>query len=185
MLSLTVGDYRLDITNDPPYFDGSADNLCSYDRLHSLDADAATATSSHALRLFRNDQQIRSCLISAGGGASGVHENTALIHDCNCIIAVGPFMASVALPSLELNWATQTDDATCFGVYESPNHNCLLSHGELLIARVTHRGTIVWKTGGADIFTNGFRLDRDVIHVADFYDRNYILDIETGREIAA
>lgn len=185
MQSLTVGDYRLDITNDPPHFDGSADNLHSYDILHSLDGDAVTPTSRHALRLFRNDEQIRSCLLSAGRGASGVHENTVLIHDCNCIIAVGPFIASVAVPSLELNWATQTDDASCFGVYESPNHKCLLSHGELLIARVTHSGTIVWQTGGADIFTNGFQIDGDVIRVTDFYDRNYTLDIETGREIVA
>jgi len=185
MQSLTVGDYRLDVTNDPSHFDGSADILRSYDSLHSLDGDTVTASSQYALQIFRNDKQIRSCLLSAGGGASRVHKNTALIHDYNCIIAIGPFMASVAVPSLELNWATQTDDATCFGVYKSSNHKCLLSHGELLITRVTLGGKIVWQAGGADIFTGGFRLDGDVIHVTDFCDRNYALDIETGREITA
>ncbi len=185
MLSLAVDEYRLDITNDPPHYDDSADNLQSYARTHSLGDDTYAATSRHAIRLFQHDQQIRSCLLSAGGGASGVHDHTAIIHGCNCIIAVGPFMASIAVPTLELNWSTQADDATCFGVYESPSHDCLLSHGELLIARVTHDGTIVWQASGADIFTNGFELDGDVIHVTDFNDRDYTLDIETGREIAA
>lgn len=185
MVSLTVGEYRLVVTNDPSHHDESADNLQSYDVRHSLDGDAATATSRHALRLFHNDKQIRSCLFSAGGGASGVHEHTAIVHGCNCIIAVGPYMASVAVPSLDLNWATQTDSATCFGVYASPSHDCLLSHGELLIARVTHDGTIVWQAAGADIFTNGFQLDGNVIHVTDYYDRKYTFDIETGREVAA
>ena len=184
MLSLTVREYRLDITNDPQHYDGSADNLHSYDVLHSLDGNAIAATSRHALRLFHNDKQIRSCLLSTGGGASGVHDHTAIIHGCNCIIAVGPYMASIAVPKLELHWATQTDDATCFGVYESSSHDCLLSHGELLIARLTHDGTIVWQAGGADIFTNGFKLDGDVIRVTDFYDRDYVIDVETGREIA-
>lgn len=133
MVTLNVGDYRLDITNDPPHYDGSADNLHSYDSTRVL-GDNSYITSRHALRLFQHDEQIRSCLISAGGGASGVHDHTAIIHGDNCIIAVGPFMASVAIPSLDLNWATQTDDATCFGVYESQTHACLLSHGELVDA---------------------------------------------------
>ena len=94
-------------------------------------------------------------------------------------------MASVAVPSLDLNWATQTDDATCFGVYESRPHACLVSHGELLIARITYTGKTIWQAGGADIFTNGFNLDGDVIRVTDFNDRDYTFDIETGREIAA
>jgi hypothetical protein len=106
MLSLAVGEYRLTVTNDPPHYDGSADNVHNYDVTHSFDGDSCAATSGHALRLFQHDHQIRSALLSASGGASGVHDHTAIIIDGrNCIIAVGPYMASVSIPSLNLNWA--------------------------------------------------------------------------------
>ena len=54
-----------------------------------------------------------------------------------------------------------------------------------MIARVTYDGKIVWQAGGADIFTNGFELQDDVVRVFDFEDREYVLGIETGRETAA
>ena len=175
------------IANDPAHSVGSADNVHSYDHEYHLDDARAefAVTCRHAVRVSDERKLIATCILLAGGGASGIHDHSAIIHDGSCIIAVGPFMVSLALPSLKLNWATQTDDATCFGVYESPTRDCLLSHGELLIARITHRGTIVWQAGGADIFTNGFQLDGDVIHVTDFNDRGYTFDIETGREIPA
>lgn len=94
-------------------------------------------------------------------------------------------MASVAIPTLELDWATQTDDATCFGVYHSEKNKCLFSHGELLIARVTYDSKIVWQAGGVDIFTNGFTLHDDFIHALDFYDREYVIDVHNGREVMA
>jgi hypothetical protein len=37
----------------------------------------------------------------------------------------------LALPSFKLLWHRQVDHATCFGVYFSANHDCLISHGEL------------------------------------------------------
>jgi hypothetical protein len=128
---------------------------------------------------------IASCTLLAGGGASGIREHSAIIDDGFCVIAVGPFVASLVLPSLKLKWAIQTDDAACFGVYDSASNGCLFSHGELLIARVTYDGTVVWQSGGADLFTNGFQLDETVVRVVDFYDRQYILDAKTGRERAA
>jgi len=187
MLELHAGKYRVSIVNDPTHAVGSTDNVYSYDHVYHLDDARAeyAVTSRHAVRVFNGDELIASCILLAGGGASGINEHSAIIHDESCVIAVGPFMASLVLPSLKLKWATQTDDATCFGVYDSPSNGCLFSHGELLIARVTYDGTIVWQSGGADIFTNGFQLDENVVRVVDFYDRQYVLDAETGRERAA
>jgi len=185
MLELIAGKYRVTIENDPTHSVGSTDNVHRYDHEYQLD-DTGTeyaVTSRHALRCSDDIESIATCILLAGGGASGIHDHSALIHDGSCIVAVGPFVVSLALPSLRINWALQIDDATCFGVYDSPRLGCLFSHGELLISRVSYDGTIVWQTGGADIFTNGFQLDGNVVRVTDFYDREYVLDAETGREL--
>ena len=187
MLKLIAGKYTVALSNDPTHLVGSADNVHTYDHEFQLD-DARTdysVTSRHTVSVTEDNEPIATCILLAGGGASGIHEHSAIIHNNLCIIAVGPFLASLTLPTLELNWATKTDDATCFGVYESQNHNCLISHGEMEIARVTLDGTIVWQAGGADIFTNDCRLDGHFVRVTDFNDRAYTFDINTGREVAA
>ena len=187
MLELITGNNHVTIVNDPSHAVGSADNINSYDSEYHLDDSRAeyAVTSRHAVFVTCGNKIVAKCILLAGGGASGIHEHSAIVREDSCIVACGPFMASLTIPTLKLNWATQTDDATCFGVYESREHSCLFSHGELLIARVSYDGTIVWNAGGADIFTNGFRIRGNVIHAIDFYDREYLIDIETGREIEA
>lgn len=59
--------------------------------------------------------------------------------------------------------ARTVDAATCFGVYYLPEHACLISHGELEIARLSLSGEIVWSAGGKDIFSEGFRLSREYV----------------------
>lgn len=187
MLELAAGKYRVIIANDPTYAIGSADNVRSYDyEYHLGDARAEyTVTSRHTVTMTEDNKTIANCILLAGGGASTVHAHSAILHQDSCVIAVGPFLASLVLPTLELNWATQADDATCFGVHESQDHQCLISHGEMEISRVTFDGTVVWQASGADIFTNECLLYGDVVRVKDFNDREYILDINTGREIMA
>ena len=73
---------------------------------------------------------------------------------------------------------------TCFGIHSSPEHNCLISHGELMIARISNAGEIQWRAVDADIFTNGFEIDGNVVCTIDFNDRKYQFNIENGREIA-
>jgi len=187
MLQLTTGNIRVEITDDPTHTVGSADNVHSYDHEYHLDDARAeyAVTSRHAVRVCDDNGLIASCILLAGAGSSGIHDHSAIIHDRSCIVAVGQFMTSLAIPTLKMNWSTQTDDATCFGVYHSPNHGCLFSHGELLIARVSYDGTIAWQAGGADIFTNGFQLDGSAVRVVDFNDRQYTIDVETGRILEA
>ena len=128
---------------------------------------------------------VSSCILLAGGGASRIHDHSAIILNGFCIVAVGPFVVSLSLSSLELDWVTQSDDATCFGVYHCPDHRCLISHGELEISRLSYAGSVEWHSGGADIFSGGFCLDGDVIRVVDFCDREYAFDIATGQEMVA
>ena len=184
MLKLLAGNHEIAVDNDDSYTPGSADNQHTYDHAYHLGPDSYVS-SRHSIRVTGEDRAVTSCILTAGGGASGIHEHSAIIFDSACFIAIGPFIASLSLPTLDLIWSTQTDDATCFGIHKPPTHNCLISHGELLIARLPLTGTIVWQAGGADIFTNGCTVHENSIEAVDFYDRTYSFDIETGRESAA
>ncbi|WDI43205.1 hypothetical protein [Bremerella sp. P1] len=186
MLELISGKYRVTIADEPTHSVGSVDNVHAYDHEYHLD-DARSeyaVASRHAVQVSDNTKLIATCILLASGGASGVHEHSAIINNEFCIVAVGPFMASLRIPTLELQWATKSDTATCFGVYHSEKHHCYISHGEIEIARVTFGGDIVWRAFGADIFTNGCRLLDDHVHVVDFNDMGYTFDIDTGREVA-
>lgn len=182
MLELNSGKYRITIDNDPTHTVGSADNLQTYDHTYVLDdASGDYITSRHSVFVAENDHSISSCILLASRGASGIHEHSAIIHHGSCIVTVGPFLVSLHVPTLKLQWATKTDTATCFGVYRSEKHQCFISHGELEIARVSFDGKVVWQSGGADIFTNGITIQDDCVRVVDFNETEYVFDIETGR----
>lgn len=184
-LQLSDGDYLITIADAPACSAGSADNLRKYDYVHTLDSSHCDRPSScHSVLVSKKDAEVASCILLADGGVTGVHQHSALIHNKSCIIAVGPYVARLRIPSLELQWATQADCATCFGIYHAMEHEGFISHGELTITRLSYEGDIVWQSGGADIFTNGFDLHGDRVQAVDFYNRRYEFDIRTGEETA-
>jgi hypothetical protein len=180
MLILKNDTCEIVIENDETYTSGSADNIHSYDIEYSLGDASFRPSSQHSIAVRNGDDVLRSCILLTDGGATGIHEYSALIHDRSCIIAVGPFMCSLQLPSLELSWKTEVDSATCFGVYYSAKHNCFISHGELEISRVEPDGKVLWQTGGADIFTNGFELHDNHVEAVDWNDKRYRMKMDTG-----
>ena len=138
-------------------------------------------SSVHGLTCREPDGSEHSCILLAGGGASGVHEHSAVVFNGRCFVAVGDNICSLSLPTLDLRWVTKVDSATCFGVYYSPEYGCLLSHGELEIARVSLAGEVVWSAAGMDIFTEGFWIVGDYVEAIDFYHQVYRIEIGTGR----
>jgi hypothetical protein len=138
ILELNKDRYKVIISNDDTYNSGSADNLHSYDKEYLLGEDFYRPSSQHSVTIRTEGSVVSSCILAAVGGATGIHEHSAIICKDSCIIAVGPFMCSLLIPSLDLEWKAEVDDATCFGVYFSEKHNCFISHGELDIARVEH-----------------------------------------------
>jgi hypothetical protein len=172
--------YELELIDEPLYTPGSADNVRSYSREYKL-TDAETRPSSrHGLILRDGNTPERSCILLAGGGATGLHGHSAVTLDDICFVAVGDTLCSLALPSLDLLWHRQVDAATCFGVYHSAKHNCLISHGELEVARLSLAGEVAWRSGGADIFSEGFELHPNHIEAVDFNGTVYRMDIATG-----
>ena len=181
MLRLHCREMELVIENVPHYGVAEGDSACRFDREIRLDASSdIDTTSKHSVTTLQSSEQVASVILLAGGGASGIHEHSALVLDDDLLLAVGPYIARLAIPSLDTRWIAETDDATCFGVFYSPRHRLILSHGELDIAALRPDGTIVWSAGGADIFANGFTLDDNLIYARDFNDRDYTFEIATG-----
>lgn len=186
MLSLSFEDKTIQVSNDRSFSHGSADNLHSYEKVYRLDDTQEFRPSSlHAVRIFDGDEgrEIASCILCASGGATGIHENSALVHGDELILAVGPYAVSLHLPTLQLHWKTQVDQATCFGVYHLPHHACYISHGEMEIARFSYAGKVEWARGGRDIFTEGFRLNERTVEATDFNNQQYCWDIQTGESL--
>jgi hypothetical protein len=179
-VELTSGSFVLNLLDDPTYTPDSADNVRRYDREYCF-VEEYRPVSKYGLVCRQSEGATHSCILLAGGGASRVHEHSAVIVHSSCFVGVGDMLCSLSLPTLSLRWATRVDCATCFGVYYYPQLDCLLSHGELDIARVSLSGEVVWSASGKDVFSEGFRIVGDHVEAIDFNHEVYRIDIVTGR----
>jgi len=179
-VKLTSGRFELTLSDDPTYTVGSADNVQRYDHEYCFVKEYAPV-SRYGVICRESGKTTHSCILLAGGGASRVHDHTAVLLHRACFVGVGDMLCSLSLPNLHLKWATNVDTATCFGVYYCLEHDCLLSHGELEVARVSLSGEIVWSASGKDIFSEGFQIVGDSVEVIDFNHEVYRIDIATGR----
>ncbi|MEZ0385592.1 MAG: hypothetical protein ACAI34_00895, partial [Verrucomicrobium sp.] len=125
-------------------------------RVLTLDDGQAEPSSCHRVEVYEGDHRLDQAQLETSGGATGVHDHSAVVADDTVFVACGPYITALRLPELELQWSTQVDEATCFGVYLNTRHFCLVSHGELSIARVNFDGSLVWQAMGKDTFSGTF-----------------------------
>ncbi|MBW3502561.1 hypothetical protein [Janthinobacterium sp. NKUCC08_JDC] len=166
---------EIKIVDEPSHTFGSQDNVHRYAQEKNLQP-VYTPTSTHGV--FLNGDPV--VVFGAPGGCSSVHKHSALVLNSNLLLAVGDSVLCFSLNDLKLIWASVVDDATCFGIYYESKRMTLISHGELNIARLDENGKILWSSSGADIFSEGFRLEEEYIVVTDFNQRNYRINYETG-----
>ncbi len=176
-MEIYSGSLLVRLLNETTYTPGSADNTHAYSRVYDLTEQAYRPSSKHGVICIGPDEREHSCILLGEGGATGIHEHSAVVVGQRGFVAVGDAICSLLLPDLKLDWATKVDGCTCFGVYYSPDHDCLLSHGEMEIARVSLSGEIVWSEGGKDIFTGCFQLAKDHVEVVDFNGHLHRFDI--------
>ncbi|MNJ40113.1 hypothetical protein D3C77_349990 [compost metagenome] len=163
------------VADEPTYSFNSADNARSYAFEILLTDDSIS--SIHGVRL--NGDFI--VVVGAGGGGSTVHAHSALIIDDRLLMAVGDHVACISLVHpYRLLWSLRVDIATCFGLYWQNQQRALISHGELVISRLSTDGRLIWQASGADIFSEGFGLLPDHVKAVDFNQSVYRFDYATG-----
>lgn len=113
--------------------------------------------------------------------ATGIHEHSAVVVDDHILIAVGNQICSLLLPILDLEWHTEADWGTCFGIYYSQEHSLLISHGEIEIARLSLDGEIQWRASGKDIFTGDLCLRTNYVEVSYFNLEKYRIRVSDGK----
>ena len=168
------------VVNEVTHTFGSADNLHAYPDEVDLSQDGYRA-SAHGVWLDGNPVAV----FSSSGGATGVHPYSALVLDDRIYLAVSNHVVCFSPAPFAVEWSTEVDMVTCFGLHFSEEREALISHGELEIVRLSKTGEIVWSQGGADIFTGDFALEPEFIEARDFNDRAYRLAYADGAQVGS
>lgn len=181
-MKLASAKYEVILEDGDRYARSSADDLICVDHEYVLlTSDTYTPDSQHVVRVLREEQVLATCILIAGGGATAIHDNAAVLVADVLYIAVGDQLAALSLPALKLNMSVQADNATCFGVYYCPQRDCLITYGELTIARFSLAGEVEWQTGAPDIFTGQCKLEEDAVRVVDFNGDVYRFRLDDGK----
>lgn len=180
MLNLKHNQYVVSLIDETMYTPNSTDNIHTYEFEYVI-SDDKHIDSRHGLNLYNQEKAIDSCILIASGGPTRIHANSAAIVDQNIYIAVGNVLCSLSLPSLDLQWWQKVDFAACFGVYYHARLDCLITHGECDISRISKSGDAVWSKSGKDIFTEGFGIQGDHINTTDFNHEKYQIRVKDGQ----
>ena len=167
MMRWTRGRYEIEMTDEPGYSFGSADNAHSYGYEFVLESEYRPS-SKHGLRCVRDGKPCGSAVLGASGGGTGIHEHSCVVLLDRCLVAVGDRVAALSLSDLRLLWQAKADDATCFGLHVTPDEQHVVVHGELEISKLTLDGQKEWAFSGKDIFTGACTIREDAIVVEDF-----------------
>ncbi|MEI6950543.1 hypothetical protein V9K67_25390 [Paraflavisolibacter sp. H34] len=165
---------------DDTAFTQTADSPTSYDKVIQEEKDKEfLPNSQHAIKVYKGEKLIKTAIVVASGGGTGVQEDTALIDEKSLIVRCCNKVFSLSLPDLNINWVTEPDWATCFSVHKY--QDTYITHGEISIARIDKNGKVLWSYSGADIFVclykgTPFEMHDDFIELTDFNGSKYRID---------
>ncbi len=179
MIELQYKDFKIELFNDSTYDVRSTDNINSYSKEYFSAGEYFN--SLHGTRIFKNGEEVESCIVIGSGGVTGIHERSSLIDGDSLFICCGDSVFCLKLPDLSLQWNVKADMATCFQVLKLKGK--YLVHGEISISYLDKDGNIIWEFGGADIFVlpeggNEVVIKGDYIEVLDWNGTKYILDFD-------
>ena len=174
----------IDISDDQTFSFGSADNKYKYLKHFFGEGGQKFPVSKHSIKIFKDDEEINSCIIIGSGGATGVYKNSSLIDDDKILLCCCNTIFCLTLPELDLKWKTKADRATCFEIFKQQDD--YIVHGELQVTKLDKDGQVRWKFGGADIFVSidneeEFKIENDGILLTDFAKTKYKIDFDGKR----
>jgi hypothetical protein len=178
---LTTGNYQVDIFNYPFSNYSAVDSEDKYDLLYFEDCDYISSTII-GIKVHHADGLIKSALIGATGGGTGIHQTSFIVESDRIVICCSDTIFCLSIPDLFLVWKTKADEATCFEIFSYKTDYII--HGELEITRLSNDGHVIWQRGGADIFTtlnpteNDFTINDEYILTTDWENRKYKFDFQ-------
>ncbi|MBN1181588.1 MAG: hypothetical protein JXB49_04815 [Bacteroidales bacterium] len=186
MKTLHYSDILVEIVNDELFDIDSSDNNFNYDFVYrDTESSEYKPSSKHGVILKKNETTIKSAILCAVGGATGIQDTSAIVDDDKLLICVSNKIFCLSLPVLELDWIINPDWATCFQIFKT-NYGYLI-HGETEISMIDKLGKIIWSFGGADIFVDPdgndvIELNEKYINLIDWTGQKYKIDYK-GKEI--
>lgn len=157
-LQFRYEDFTIELFDVIPSNHPNSTNLPKYDFVYSDDESNEFNGSRHAISITDGDQNVKTALVIACGGSTGIHTESAVVYRDSLIICCANKVFSLTIPDLHLNWIVQGDPATCFGIYQAEDG--LFVHGELRVTRLDYHGNTIWEQGLRDII---FYIDEDNI----------------------
>lgn len=182
MAKIVIGNYVIEVLDEPTYKVGSSDNSFKYDFVYQeQDVELYAPISKHGIKILKNDNVQKSALLLAVGGGTGIYENSFLIDGNNIVVCCSDNVFCLSIPDLELNWNVEADQITCFKIFKIESG--YLIHGEMSITKLNFMGEILWQNGGKDIFVNlegkkEFEFFENSILATDFNGEQYRFDFD-------
>jgi len=181
MNSYRYKDLTIQVVDEPAYEFRSSTNNFNYQKYFFGGGGQEYPTSKHGIKILQNDKILNSCIVIGSGGATGIHQNSALLDSDDLLLCCCDTVFCLSLPALDLKWKTQADQATCFQIFKQQNDYII--HGELQVTKLDKEGRIKWQFSGADIFVSAdneeeFKMESDGILLTDFAKTKYKLDFD-------
>ena len=174
------GRVAIEMSDEPVYRFGSADNARSYGHEFHLESNYRPS-SKHGVQCSLDGEPHGSAVLGASGGGTGIHQHSCVLLVDRCLVAVGDRVAALGLLDLGLIWQAKADFATCFGLHATPDEKHVVVHGELAISKFTVKGHKEWEYPGQDIFAGMCAIREGAIVVKDFNGQEYSIDLEHGK----
>jgi hypothetical protein len=180
-ITLGGGALEVELWRDSAYTPGSSENVHRYGREIALSAHREQATG---VEVRVDGQPVSTAVLLCEDGCPGMTDGRALLRDGTLFVCMRDHVAALALPSLEVRWTADVDDACVFDIDEIPGADALLVHGELNITRLGLDGRMQWQRGGADIFTGGCWIAGGAVVAVDWLGAEYRWRLEDGEVLA-
>lgn len=181
MIELNFDEYRIELSDESDYSPNSTDNSFLFEKIFIDEESDIYHSTKHGLKIYKDEKLLGSALVCAVGGATGIHENSAVIIEKDILICCADSIFSLSLPNLNLNWMKKVDDATCFRILNTKHG--IFVHGELYASKIDKEGNIIWSVGFADILVTPDGKDEFIFHdnfieIQDWNHTKYKLDFD-------
>ena len=184
VLRLEAGPLKVAFWIDHTYTRNSADNVHAYDREVAFTSGAPHTWQAVGVRVSEGERVLGSAVLLVPLGCRGPDAETIVARPGTVYLSAGTEVAALDLPSLRVQWETESSIGCVMGLHEVPGEDALIVHGEIAVARVEPDGRVPWEQAGRDIFIGELRIVGDAVEVTDWNGDLYRFRLSDGEVLA-